>query len=78
MNEKLKQKLIEYLYDAYQDSMFDKHSVRDHILYGSSFPGLNNMTDAELIEDYETMVGDDDEMLIEIKADMEIVKMLTE
>jgi hypothetical protein len=78
MNEKLKQRLIEYLYDAYQDSMFDKHSVRDHILYGSNFPGLNNMTDAELIEDYETMVGDEDELLTEIKADAAIVNMLTE
>ena len=76
MNEKLKQQLINHLYDTYEDSMFDKHGTRDIILYGSGFPGLMNMTDEELVEDYESMVENDDELLAEIKADLAINKML--
>lgn len=76
MNQKIKQQLIDYLYDAYQDSMFDRHGKRDIILYGSSFKGLNNMTDEELVEDYESCVSEDDELLAEARADLAINGML--
>ncbi len=66
------------MYEAHENSFCDKHFMYDYIMEGSSFPGLKNMTDTELIEDYETMVEDDDELLAEIKADMAVVKMLTE
>lgn len=78
MNQKIKQQLIDHLYDVYQDSMFDRHGVRDIIMYGSSFKGLDNMTDEELVEDYESMVEEDDELLAEAKADLAINSMLQE
>ena len=78
MNQKIKQQIIDHLYDAYEDSMFDRQGVRDIIMNGSSFPGLNNMTDEELVEDYESMVDEDDELLAEAKADLAINSMLQE
>ena len=78
MNQKIKQQIIDHLYDVYEDSMFDKHGIIDIIMNGSSFPGLNNMTDEELVEDYESMVDEDDELLAEAKADLAINSMLQE
>jgi hypothetical protein len=78
MNPELKKKLIDYMYDAYESSLLDRHSMRDLVMYGSTFPGLVNMSDTELIDDYESMAGDNDELLLEVKADMAISKMLTE
>ena len=78
MNAELKKRVMEYMYEAYENSLCDKHFMREFIMGGSSFKGLENMTDEELIEDYGTMVSDDDELLAEIKADMAVVKMLTE
>lgn len=76
MRADLKQRVIDCMFNDYQDSMFDKHGRYDIIMYGSSFPGLKNMTDAELLEDYESMVESDDELLAEIKADIAVDKML--
>jgi hypothetical protein len=78
MNVELKKKIIEYMYDAYEQSLLDKHSMHDFVMYGSTFPGLANMSDTELIDDYESMVDDDNELLLEVKADIAISKMLTE
>ena len=78
MNAELKKRVMEYVYEAYENSLLDKHFMHEFIMGGSSFKGLENMTDEELVEDYGTMVSDDDELLAEIKADMAVVKMLTE
>ena len=78
MSPELKKKLIAYMYDAYENSLLDKHSVYDFVMYGSTFPGIVNMSDEQLIDDYESMVDDDNELLVEVKADMAVNKMLTE
>ena len=78
MNEVLKKRIIDYMYDAYENSLLDKHSMHDFIMHGSTFPGITNMSDEQLIDDYESMVDDDNELLVEVKADMAITKMLTE
>jgi hypothetical protein len=72
MNETTRQKLIDMLSD-YTESSFD---LSDHINYGSSFKGLYNMTDQELVEEYEMYADDDDELLAESRAALAIDKML--
>ena len=78
MNEVLKYRVMNYIYEAYENALDDKHFIQDFIMNGSTFIGLTNMSDKELIGNYESMVGADDELLAEIKADMAIVKMLAE
>ena len=78
MNAELKKRVMDYMYEAYESSLLDKHSMHDFVMYGSTFPGIANMSDEQLIDDYESMVDDEDELLAEVKADMAIDKMLTE
>jgi hypothetical protein len=72
MNEQLKKRLIEVLWDD-MEGCFD---VRDYIRYGGNFKGLYNMTDKELLEEYESYVSDDDELLAEVRVELAVNDML--
>jgi hypothetical protein len=72
MDEVTRNKLLEVLFD----DMYGCFEMRDYILYGGNFPGLRNMSDQELIEEYESYASDDDELLAECRAAMAINKML--
>lgn len=72
MDEVTRNKLMNVLFD----DMYGCFELRDYILYGGNFPGLRNMTDEELLEEYEAYASDDDELLAECRAAMAINKML--
>jgi hypothetical protein len=74
MDEVTRNKLMDVLFD----DMYGCFELRDYILYGGNFPGLRNMTDQELLEEYESYASDDDELLAEVRAAMAINKMLEE
>ena len=80
MNESLKDRLIAELYSSRRDGMFGDGQERDMIMDGCTIVGLNEMDDKELIEEYEQYVDDDDEdeLLVEIRQDKEVIKLLTE
>jgi hypothetical protein len=74
MDEVTRNKLMDVLFD----DMYGCFELRDYILYGGNFPGLRNMTDQELLEEYESYASDDDELLAEVRAALAINKMLEE
>jgi hypothetical protein len=74
MDEVTRNKLMNVLFD----DMYGCFELRDYILYGGNFPGLRNMTDQELLEEYESYASDDDELLAEVRAALAINKMLEE
>jgi hypothetical protein len=74
MDEVTRNKLMDVLFD----DMYGCFELKDYILYGGNFPGLRNMTDQELLEEYESYASDDDELLAEVRAAMAINKMLEE
>ena len=74
-----KKRLIDYLFIALNRSIFADEMLEDMILYGVDFKGLNNMDDEELVSMYEGFNTDDtdeDEFLIELRAEVAIHKML--
>jgi hypothetical protein len=72
MNEQLKNKLINIMYH----DLVGNFSANDAVLYGCNFPGLYSMTDQQLLEEYESYIEDDDELLAEVRAEIAINNML--
>lgn len=72
MDEATRNKLMNVLFD----DMYGCFELRDYILYGGNFPGLRNMSDQELVEEYESYASDDDELLLECKTAMALDKLL--
>lgn len=73
MDEATKKRLLEVLFD----DMYGAFELRDYILYGANWKGLRNMSDQELLEEYEAYASDDDELLAECRASLAINKILT-
>ncbi len=57
MTPALKQDLIRVLADQLESTMFNDGQNRDYVLHGMQFIGLENMTDAELIDEFEMSVA---------------------
>lgn len=72
MDEHTRNRLLEVLFD----DMYGAFELRDYILYGANWKGLRNMTDQELVEEYESYTDDDDELLAECRAALAINKLL--
>lgn len=72
MDEATRNKLMNVLFD----DMYGCFELRDYILYGGNFPGLRNMSDQELVEEYESYASDDDELLLECKTAMALDKLI--
>jgi hypothetical protein len=67
-----KNRLINLIYK----DQIETFSAKDHLLYGSSYKGLFNMSLAELIEEYEFFCAEDCSLLLEAKAELAIEEML--
>ena len=74
----LREALIEHLYDIYRDSI--SSDLKTVILYGHTSPGLCNLTDQELIDEYIDCTNPDleepDELIQACLAEMSVDKML--
>lgn len=66
------------LSDCRMGGMFGDGLELEYILDGfPNTPGLNEMSDEELVKEYSECVDEDDEFLKELKAELEIEKILT-
>lgn len=78
LNEQLRTELKQWLFDMLKESLFYDDMLDDYIMFGLDLKGLSNMSDEELIGEYESCVQDDsDEFLIRLKLDFETHKMLS-
>jgi hypothetical protein len=78
LSDDQRNELKQHLYDNMLSCMFGDGLERDYIEDGFPvFKGINNMTDEELVEEYSTYVDEDDEYLKELRAELEIEKILT-
>ncbi len=77
LSEETRKKLKTILLDSHLGSGFGDHQEEEYILDGCNMVGLNNMSDAELIEEYAQYQDDDDEFLLKLQCEMEAHKMLT-
>ena len=78
ISEKTKTEAIEFLFDCLRDTMFGDGMEDDYIRDGGSFKGLNNYSDQEILEELLQVTGSDEEIVIRVKTEMEVEKLLTE
>lgn len=64
--EQLKEQLVKILYNG----MFGDGLEREYIMDGVSFKGLNNMTDEELVDEYDRCVCEDDTLLLKAREEL--------
>lgn len=74
----LKNELIDFCKEMLFDSMFGDGMEDDYIMNGMGFKGLNNMTDEELIETALTYTGDDEDLIIRAKTELDIHNVLAD
>lgn len=73
LSDQTRSEIVDYLFDVLRDSMFGDGLEHEYIKHGVSFKGLNNMTDQELVEEYEMyMDSEDDELKVKAKAELAI------
>jgi hypothetical protein len=77
LNKDLKEKLIDLLQIDRLGCMFGDGQEVDYIMDGCHIVGLNQMSDEELVQEYEDNRDDDDEFLKQLKFDLESHKMLS-
>ena len=80
MNENVKSKIYRELIETLSDYFGDRHTVRDIVLFGTNFKGLNSMTDQELLDEYRDNVlcgEEDDELAKEAEASIVIEEVLS-
>jgi hypothetical protein len=73
LSDDVKSELIEVVAGALRDNMFGDGLEDDYIMDGINFVGLNNMSDAELVEEYAQGVDeddDDDDLLDRARAEL--------
>ncbi len=78
LDETMRNELKSYLHDIRRDGMFGDGLESDYIMDGCTIVGLNQMTDEQLVEEYESSVSEDDEFLGKLKIVMSIDKKLRE
>lgn len=78
MGAALREEVCEYLINALSECMFGDGAERDYIADGMEFQGVNNMTDLELLEQLEFCKGEDDDLVIRVRIDLEIDEALNE
>jgi hypothetical protein len=81
MNESIRSKIYNELFESLSDYYRDRHTIRDIVLYGLNFKGLSYMTDQELLDEYRNSVlcsEEDDELAKEAEAAIAIEQILTE
>ncbi len=76
LNDAVRDKLKQVLANDRMSSMFGDGLERDYIMDGCTIVGLNQMSDEDLVEEYEQGVSEDDEFLAELKAELGIEKIL--
>lgn len=72
--EDTRSKLQAELHDAHMQGMFGDGIESDYVYDGGYFVGINNYTDAELIEDAEAYLDNNSVALIKAKAELEVHK----
>lgn len=69
LSKSQRDKLILLMKDKRMSTMFGDGLEEEYILNGCDMVGLNQMTDKELVEEYEEHVDCDDDFLVEITAE---------
>ncbi len=77
LSEKTKTEVIDYLADSLRSTMFGDGLEDDYIRCGMGFKGLENMTDQELLDEMSDL-DEDDELLIKVKQELEVEKLLSD
>jgi hypothetical protein len=67
-----KKEIKALLFDCLLDRMFREGLEDSYILNGISFKGLNNMTDKELLQQFLTVSGEDEDMYVRALAEIGI------
>ena len=76
LSENLRDQLKEYLAQARRDGMFGDGQEMEYIYEGCTIVGLNEMSDKQLIEEYEEYVDSDDAFLCRLQLEMEMDEAL--
>lgn len=78
LNDVLRDKLKDVLAEVRYSGMFGDGLEMEYIYEGTTIVGLNQMTDEELVEEYESVTDEEDEFLAQLKAELAIETMLEE
>lgn len=78
LSENTRDAICQYLAECHNNGSFGAGEANDYIWNGVHMPGLNNMTDFELVDELEYMTDMDDELLIKAKGELGIEEMLGE
>lgn len=71
-----KREIKEFIFDITYDSIRDM--LRDYVMDGGKIVGINEYTDQELVDEYLSCVGDEeDELYLRALAEIEAHKALT-
>jgi hypothetical protein len=72
LNENTKDKLKELCFETLLSCRFGDGQNEEYIMNGVQMIGLNEMSDEELIQEYEQIADEDDELLIKAKLELDI------
>lgn len=72
MSDTTREAICEELFNSRMSYMFGDGLEQDYARDGVTIVGLNEMSDTELLEEYEQVAGEDDELLIKAKTEMGI------
>jgi hypothetical protein len=78
LNAQTRDELKRYLFDSRMSGMFGDGLESDYIMDGCTIVGLNQMTDDELVEEYEQSCDGEDEFIARCKIELAIDKKLRE
>jgi predicted XRE-type DNA-binding protein len=76
LNDALREKLRVALAQALVSAMFGDGLELDYVLDGINFKGVKNMTDLELVEEYEACTDPTNDLVVEAKLELRLEDIL--